>query len=236
MSLCENICTYTGYDQNTKKALCECGIKYQEFILSEINKQTDLLSNNLTTDDSSNSNLGTMKCYETLFSKDGLLTNIGSYILLFIIIVHIISIILFYKFGYFILENKIKDIISKLKKRPKSIKSPKVKDKKKKKKNIIKVSNPIKKVKKIIKNRSNTQEKTVKNIYKFSKLKLKNNKMNKFYEKEQNGSDMPLRHQNDKPLNLNSKLKKNININNYNDYEINSLDYKDALEIDNRTY
>ena len=82
MSLCENICTYTGYDKNTKKALCECGIKYKEFILSEIEKQTDLLSNNLTTDDISNSNLVTMKCYETLFSKDGLLTNIGSYILL----------------------------------------------------------------------------------------------------------------------------------------------------------
>jgi len=95
MSLCENICTYIGYDQNNKKALCECGIKYQEFILSDIEKQTDLLSNNLTTDDSSNSNLVTMKCYETLFSKDGLLTNIGNYILLFMVIVHMISIIFF---------------------------------------------------------------------------------------------------------------------------------------------
>ena len=104
------------YDQNTKKALCECGIKYQEFILSDIEKQTDLLSNNLTTDDSSNTNLGTMKCYETLFSKEGLLTNIGSYILLFIIIVHIISSILFYKCGYYILESKIKNIFSKIKK------------------------------------------------------------------------------------------------------------------------
>jgi hypothetical protein len=135
MSLCENVCTYTGYDQNTKKALCECGIKYQEFILSEIEKQTNLLSNNLTTDDSSNTNLGTMKCYEMLFSKEGLLTNIGNYILLFIISVHIISGILFYKFGYFILERKIKNIISKIKKKPKSAKDT---NKKKKKKNIYK--------------------------------------------------------------------------------------------------
>ena len=240
MSLCENICTYTGYDQKTKKALCECGIKYQEFILSEIEKQTDLLSNNLTTEYSSNSNLGTMKCYETLFSKDGLLTNIGSYILLFIIFVHMLSIILFYKCGYYILESKIKNIISKIKKHPKCIKSTKVKNKKKKKKKIFKNSNPTKKVKKIIKNRIDTEEKipekTDKSFNKFSKLKMKDNKVNKYGEKEQNGSIIPLSNLSDKPFNLNSKLKINEIIKNYNDFELNSLNYKDALEIDKRAY
>jgi hypothetical protein len=214
MSLCENICTYIGYDQNTKKALCECGIKYQEFILSEIEKQTDLLSNNLTTDDNSNSNLVTMKCYETLFSKEGLLTNIGSYILLFIIITHMISIILFYKFGYYILENKIKNIISKLKKRPKSTKPTKVK--KKKNKNIFKISSPSKKVKKTIKNNIDFQEKTEKSTNKFSKLKLKNNKTNKYNKKQQNESISPLRKISDKPLKLNSELKNIENLNYYN--------------------
>ena len=52
-----------------------------------------------------------MKCYDTLFSKDGLLTNIGSYILLIIIVLHLISIIIFYKCGYAILDNNIQDII-----------------------------------------------------------------------------------------------------------------------------
>ena len=56
--------------------------------------------------------------------------------------------------------------------------------------------------------------------------------MNKYNEKEQNGSILPLRNLSDKPLKLNSKLK----INNYNDFELNSLNYKDALEIDKRTY
>jgi len=238
MSLCENICTYTGYDQNTKKALCECGIKYQEFILSEINKQTDLLSNNLTIDNSSNLNLDTMKCYETLFSKDGLLTNIGSYILIFIIILHMISGIFFYKFGYYFLENKIKNIISKLQKKPKSFKSTKFINKKKKKKKIFKISNPSKKVKKKFKNSNiETEEKTNdKRTNKFSRLKLKDNKMKTYNEKEQNGSISPLRKVSDKSLNLNSKLKIYENINNYNDYELNSLNYKDALEIDRRTY
>ena len=82
MSLCENICEYSGYDSKNKKAICECGIRYKEFILSEIDKQNDLLANNFTTDNST-SNIGSMKCYELLFSKEGLLENIGSYILTF---------------------------------------------------------------------------------------------------------------------------------------------------------
>ena len=251
MSLCENICTYTGYDKNNKKALCECGIKYQEFILSDIEKQTDLLSNNLTMEDNSNSNLGTMKCYQTLFSKDGLLTNIGSYILLFIIIVHMISTILFYKCGYYILENKIKYIISKIKKKSKlsncskfkkneihRSKSIKIKIKKKKanKKSKFKNSNPSKKVKKSNKYITSTQEKTDKSNNKLSKIKHKNKKFNIYTERDPNRSTVPLGKFSDKSFKLSQKLNKNKNINNYNDFELNSLNYKDALEIDKRTY
>ena len=110
MSLCENLCEYSGYDQKNKKAICECGIRYKEFILSEIDKQNDLLANNFTSDNST-SNVGTMKCYELVFSKDGLITNIGSYILLFIILFHIISIFIFYKCGQHIIGNHIQDIL-----------------------------------------------------------------------------------------------------------------------------
>ena len=60
--------------------------------------------------------------------------------------------------------------------------------------------------------------------------------MNKYNEKEQNGSSMPLRNLSDKPLKFNSKIKKNNNLNNFNDYELNSLNFKDALEIDKRSY
>ena len=111
MSLCENICQYNGYDLETKKALCECGIRYKEFLLSELdNDTTNLLQNNLTLDNTT-SNMGSMKCYQTLFTKEGLLTNIGSYILLFIIILHLVSIIVFYKCGYTIINSNIQDII-----------------------------------------------------------------------------------------------------------------------------
>ena len=111
LSLCENICGYIGYDLDTKKALCECGIRYEEFLLSKVDNQTDLLANNMTTDNST-STAGTMKCYDLLFSKDGLLTNIGSYILLLILSFHIISIVIFYKCGYHIIAMNIQDIIN----------------------------------------------------------------------------------------------------------------------------
>ena len=52
-----------------------------------------------------------MKCYYTLFTKNGLLGNIGSYILLFTILLFMISSILFYKCGYNLLEDEIRDII-----------------------------------------------------------------------------------------------------------------------------
>ena len=115
MSLCENICEYEGYEQDTKKAFCKCGIRYKEMALSELDNNSNLLANNFTNDNST-SNFGTMKCSNTLFSKDGLLTNYGSYILLFIFGFHIISIFIFYKCGYTIIETSIDDMLSDKKK------------------------------------------------------------------------------------------------------------------------
>ena len=54
-----------------------------------------------------------MKCYQTLFSKDGLIKNIGNYIMLFIVLMIMTSSILFYKCGYYFLEEKINEIMNK---------------------------------------------------------------------------------------------------------------------------
>ena len=266
MSLCENLCDYMGYDKDTKKALCECGIRYKEFVLSEIDKQTDLLINNFTKDDT-NSNLGTMKCYEVLFSKEGLLTNIGSYILLLIILIHTISTIIFYKCGYYFLENNVKSIIKKKKKLSLSKSTKKVvselknktniskkqksekiklkvknknKDKKNKSKNKNKnKANPLKKIKSkknlvinqvninINNNNNNSNSKS------FSKLKLKETDIFSPQSKIRSNNNKM------KKFNKDKKRKKANNIlslNKYNDFELNIMDYNDALCIDNRTY
>ena len=74
MSLCENNCTFTGYDKETKKSMCECRIRTKKLVISELINNTDILSYNFTNKDQS-SNMLTMKCYYTLFSKTGL-TNL----------------------------------------------------------------------------------------------------------------------------------------------------------------
>ena len=69
-------------------------------MISETIEDKNILSKDFNNTDGSNSNIDIIKCYNTLFSKEGLLTNIGNYILLFSIILCIITSIIFYKCGY----------------------------------------------------------------------------------------------------------------------------------------
>ena len=64
------------------------------------------------TDIESMINLVILKCYYVLFTKDGLLNNIGSYVLISIIVVFIISAFVFYFKGYNSLLRRINKIIS----------------------------------------------------------------------------------------------------------------------------
>ena len=51
-----------------------------------------------------------MKCAYILFTKDGILYNIANYILKLFILLFLISSIVFYKGGYPLLEDDIKEI------------------------------------------------------------------------------------------------------------------------------
>ena len=101
------ITIFNGY--NNKTAKCECGIKNERIVISNIDNQDDIFKYNF---DNNNNDMIAMKCYNTLFTKNGLIKNIGSYILLSIIFIIIVSGILFYKFGYVLLEDIIKVIIN----------------------------------------------------------------------------------------------------------------------------
>ena len=68
LSLCENNCNYKGYDNNTKKVLCECFIKIKFPLISEIVINKDRLLNNFK-DIKNIININIMKCYYTLFTK-----------------------------------------------------------------------------------------------------------------------------------------------------------------------
>ena len=116
MSLCEDNCEFKEYNITSKKVLCICDIKNKSPLLLEdiINKEK-LLNNFINM--KSISNIEVMKCYKKLFSKNGLKDNIGSYILLSIIFIYIVSSFLFSIKGYNIIITKIENIIKYLKKK-----------------------------------------------------------------------------------------------------------------------
>ena len=259
LSLCQNNCTFSGYDTETKKAICDCEIKTKINLISEIIDDKNILSaNNFTSNDDSSSNVITMKCIYTLFTKKGLKNNIGSYILILNIAIFLVSSILFYKVGYPVLENDIRIIIiekeniinnknnkkfyngQKFSKKKKSkIKKKKIGKKGKKNTNIFDINFPPKKRFSIPKQRKScikqsdsiSQSKlelkdiqVVINLEKrrkscFNKnTKLKNKKFLEKIEKESN--DAP----------------KDVEIINYNEYELNTLNYKEALLYDKRKF
>ena len=212
MALCENNCSYIGYDKDTKEAKCECLIKLKQIVVSEINNQTDILYYDNFTENNLTFNMVTMKCYYTLFTKDGLLTNIGSYLLFFTILLFLVSGIIFYKCGYNLLEMDIDEIIS-LKEKKKIKNSPNKKNnqknnKKEKKHKDIKIF-------KIKSNNTNGKNKDI-SKYSVSKIKLKKNKSLTYFNEKNN--------------------RKILNDKKYNDYELNSLSYLNALKYDKRTF
>ena len=95
LSLCEKNCQYIEYDLNSKKVLCQCmGQNKSPMKLDDIINTNKLLNNFI--DIKSISNLDIIFCYNLIFSKDGILYNLGSYILLSIIFFYLISSIIFY--------------------------------------------------------------------------------------------------------------------------------------------
>ena len=231
LSLCENNCTYKGYNNNTKKVLCECYIKIKFPLVSEIIINKDKLLNNFI-DIKNTININVMKCFYTLFTREGLIKNIGNYILIIIIIFSIILCILFRMKGYYKLKKDIDEIV---------IKNKIVYGDKEKLINYKNNNNNENHLN--IKKRKRNEKK---NIYKITdsisnksklKLSLKNSKKTYIESSQKNilyNSYKKILKKKEKILN-NNKLNINDN-NNFNDYEINNLNYNDAIQFDKRTY
>ena len=261
MSLCESECDYKGYDYETKNSICECEIK-NEISIFNIKIDTERLYNKFT--GLTSSNIDIIKCYYLLFKKENLIYNIGFYVILFIIIIFCIGAIIFIFKGYNILVKKI-DIIIKtnhrlsgkplksknnMNKNRKSIKKKSAKRKKKKSKSKKKNNPPIKKVKNRNKSRkeSNIRYDLSKEAKSTQKLNYKNNESlvkNINNEKVKTSKGIKRKKRNINTINK-SKLVTDIpySKNNYinkpkvffNDYELNRLQYKEAIKYDKRTY
>ena len=256
MSLCEPDCNYIGYDYDTKNSKCECKIK-KEMSIFNIKIDTESLYNKFT--GLTSSNIDIIKCYYLLYKKENLIYNIGFYIILFIIFLFCIGALTFIFKGYDLLVQKINIIISITKKTNKIMDTPslitkntnkkhKLKKKGKRKKNLIKQNNPpIKKVKKKNTKKRNNKLNLTDETKSIQKLKSKNNESlikNINSEKVKNSKDIKkakkLKKINKSKLVTDvpdSNIKSLNNPKRYlNDYEINRLQYNDAIKYDRRNY
>ena len=110
MGACEEICNFIDYDYEYNKATCSCKVKEEVKKYSEININKTLLFSKFK-DIKNILNLNTMKCYKKLFSKNGILYNIGFYITILTIMLHFAISIIFYLIDFALINtiiNKIK--------------------------------------------------------------------------------------------------------------------------------
>ena len=113
MSLCEADCEYTNYNSTTKKALCECNAKNSIDSILDIKNNKDKLMYSFK--DLKNAiNLEIMKCYKKMLNKDELVKNIGSYIILVVLFVYIISLFAFLSKGYSLIYQTVHNLVVKI--------------------------------------------------------------------------------------------------------------------------
>ena len=243
MSLCEEGCDYEGYNETTKKTKCVCPIKTkrnffeidQDKLLNKFKNYKDII------------NIMIVKCYNLVFSGEGLKKNIGSYILISIAAINGCLIAFFYLKGFANLKNTMKDIFNK------SFQEKPENKKKNKDENTNNFPPKKEKHQKHHKNSKNKNKKNrksiVNNIDSVNNLNDENNNNNKdvkHLERKNTKKRSSIKRissikKSEKVIKVdekgkNKEIKGDDEIIYLNDYELNSLSYDDALKYEKRTY
>ena len=109
-AICQDDCDLNDYNYTTKKANCSCKPKERSLSFADMHiNMTKLKDNFINVKNVANLNI--LICYKKLLTIEGIVYNIGSYIVIAIIILHIISIIIFYAKQKNLLKQKINDIV-----------------------------------------------------------------------------------------------------------------------------
>ena len=143
LSICEENCEFSEYDNITKKVICSCFIKLQLPLISEIRVDKEKLIANLK-NIKNVANFKLLKCHHLLFNKNNIFKNTSNYLALFLLLLSIIAIFYFIFYN----KNKIQEYINsfqekeesgnkKIRNNKKSRKSKDLNNKIKKKKFII---------------------------------------------------------------------------------------------------
>ena len=216
LTLCEENCELVEYNKETKKVKCSCDMK------PRINSNFDLKFDKNEffksfTDVKNIINLNIMRCFKEVLKIKGLKKNYGFLIMITILILYFITLSLFPKVSYKKLKKQIKKIIWALK----FLEMPMHKNKLLNKPVIIR-----KKIKK------KTNEK---DIYKDNK-KSKKEKTKRKLKIINFDEDISIHRLNPKEKIYDTDKKKLKKILKRKSFELNSLDYQDALKLDKRNF
>ena len=223
LSICEEDCDFTGYNSNTKKVICSCFTK----VNLQLNSKNRVDIHHLLSNFKDIRNIGNFKMLSCikLFLKEynKIFKNLANYLLIILLTLSIISIFSFSFYDY----KKIKEIINnnEMEKTKKFINE-----------NVQTRDNDIYQIKNV--NRSSFN--SINTMLKKNEVKLKFKKKIKRKKKKQAS--------NKRKENFNSIFqegKENINKEQLtfkekfeilNDFDLNELDYSNALKKDNRTF
>ena len=225
LTLCQENCDFTFYNDTSERANCSCYYKESNSSFANMKINKDKLYDNFgdSSDKKEISNLGITSC-NVLGSKENIKSNPGFFSLIIILAIFLIIFIIFCSKGYNLLENKMSEVIYK-----------KFKYGNKKKNNIKK---PLK-----------VHSKKSKNEKKNKKIKVKNEKY--LTTKKKTSGKITLRkhtinnmivinqHNNITQIFQNSSCKNIISnqpkLKPDTDYELNWLTYEQAIIYDKRT-
>ena len=243
LNVCDNGCTFKGYNSTFKKVICECISKTGFVSVNEIYKKVFF---KFEDNEMQISNFFLLKCYYLISSLDDIRANPGFYILVFVMGFHVLMMLIFVIKGYSSLSQRIDEAI-KMKFHPNN----KVNEKNKKL-IVIKVKNNNNNDNKlesgrIKRSRRNKTGKNMKNVKNGDKTDKRNSVRLKQYKNSNSGSKHNLvdNEQSDR----NKKKKKSITSENdkkndknnetiyifENDFEITMLPFEEAIKCDKRT-
>ena len=227
MTLCEENCELIKYDPVIEKANCSCDIKLSITPNYDIKFNKEEFFKNFK-DVNTILNLSIMKCYKIILQIKSLKNNYGSIIVSFIFLFYFITLLIFLISSFDKLKKEINQIIL-------SLNLNEVpKEKNKNKKQIVLRNLGRKKIKKLLKEKINFEKKinNKSKVNDFKYIKGSEKKNSKFSD-EKYYLGKSLKSISNEKLFYNDK---NNAITELKDFELNSLDYKEALKLDHRSY
>ena len=239
LTLCEENCNLIDYDYIYKRAKCSCEVKLNFPLIEDVKFDKEKLKKNFV-DINNIANIKFLICYKIAFKKNNIKYNYGFYIMNFIIFLFLLTLFLFSFKYYNIFISEINEIISALKKNDISENinidnNEIINDKKIEAVNINDRDKKITKIKRKIKLKKRIKKKKNKDNTAFLDILKDQNKTQISGDSKNKNGNISQKSENN-IINTNKSIENKNNILNYNDNELNSLTYGEALKIDKRTF